>query len=71
MEDSVNSYKIVGRRKMPDRSPSEANVLLHTVLKLRGKRGICRRGVYKFKSYEEANEWMLQQLVESTLATLR
>lgn len=69
MELSGNSFKHVGRRKTSGVSSREANVLLHTVLGLRNNRGICKKGVYRFKSFEEANDWMLHQLVESTLAS--
>lgn len=65
------NVKIVGRRKGFDASPEAANAWLKSVNKLRGNHGICPRGVYKFKTFEEADRWMLQMLVRSSLAARR
>jgi hypothetical protein len=69
MEHSGGTFKHVGSKKAPGVTSRDANVLLHTVLRLRNHRGICKKGVYRFKSFKEANDWMLHQLAESTLAS--
>jgi hypothetical protein len=66
------SLRIVGKRSgeiAP--TPENANILLHTMRQLRGSRGICPRGVYRFKTFEEADEWMIKMIARSTLASRR
>ena len=60
--------KILGRRKQAS-SPSweDANRWLHTIADLRQGKGICPRGIYRFKSFEEADEWMTRMLAKSSL----
>lgn len=67
-----SSIKIIGRRsgKIAP-TPENANVLLHTMRQLRGGKGICPRGVYRFKTFEEADEWMIKMIAKSTLANRR
>jgi hypothetical protein len=59
--------KIVGKRSgqfAP--SPENANVLQNTMRQLRRGKGLCPRGVYRFKSFEEAHEWMIKMIAQST-----
>jgi len=49
-------------------SPENANVLQNTMRQLRGGKGICPRGVYRFESFEEAHEWMIKMIARSTRA---
>ncbi len=59
--------KIVGKRSGQfASSPESADVLQHTMRQLRGGRGICPRGVYRFESFEEAHEWMVKMIAQST-----
>ncbi len=62
--------KVVGKRS-GQFAPSleNAEVLQNTMRQLRGGRGICPRGVYRFKSFEEAHEWMIKMLAQSTRAS--
>ena len=63
--------KIIGRRSGKiDPSPEESNAWLNTIKQLRGNKGICPRGVYKFKTFEEANQWMCRMIAKSSLETL-
>lgn len=59
--------KMVGKRS-GQIAPSleNANILLHTMRQLRGGRGICPRGVYRFKTFKKADEWMLKMIAQST-----
>jgi hypothetical protein len=54
-----------------DPSPENANVLLNTMRQLRGGKGICPRGVYRFKTFEEAHEWMIKMIARSSRASQR
>ena len=68
----MSKIKIVGRRSGETKSsPEEANVLLNTIRQLRGSKGICPRGVYEFKTFEEANEWMYEMIAKSSLGIPR
>lgn len=70
MKKDDSKIKIVGRRSGQfNPSPENANVLLHTMRELRGGRGICPCGVYRFKTFEEAHEWMIKMIAKSTLAS--
>lgn len=63
------SMKVVGRRSPKSTAGLvEANVLLQTVLLLRGARGVCPRGVYRFTTHEEAYTWKHRMLAKSSLA---
>lgn len=65
MEEKIE--RVVGRRtKAPDSLKAGMQLLatgaqLHKSLNLRW----CRRGVYRFKTYEEADEWMTKMLARS------
>ena len=63
--------KVVGRRKGFDTSPEAAEEWLRTINELRDNAGICPRGVYRFKTFEEADKWMTEMLAESILAARR
>jgi hypothetical protein len=63
------TMKVVGRRAGKTAPTLEnANTLLKTMQQLRGGKGICPRGVYRFKTFEEADEWMMKMLTQSTRA---
>jgi len=65
------NMRIVGWRRGFDTSSQAANAWLKSINKLRGNYGICPRGVYKFETFEEADQWMFQMLVQSSLAARR
>lgn len=62
------NIKVVGKRKGFDTSLQAANDWLHTIKKLRVHDVVCKRGVYRFKTFEEADKWKHKALVESFLA---
>lgn len=66
-----SEMKIVGRRTRTVVTPETANQWLHTIRELSGDRPICPRGVYRFKSFEEADQWLMRMLVTSILETRR
>jgi hypothetical protein len=68
----VERIKIVGHRRPRQRDvEKEYDVLLRTLRILRGNRGICPKGVYRFTSFEEANQWMIKAIAGITAETQR
>jgi len=70
MKEKTSDWKmkVVGRRKGFDPSSDAADEWLRSIERLRGHAGICPRGVYRFKTFEEADEWMIKMLASSILA---
>ncbi len=62
--------KVVGRRSAGPTSIEDADRLLRTAWALRGTDKLVPRGVYRFKTFEEANTWMTRMMA-STHALLR
>lgn len=57
--------KQVGKRKAWRPSDPEVDQWLKTVHTLRGGRGVCKKGLYKFRTFEEANQWMEAMILTS------
>jgi len=64
----MSKIKLLGLRseKIPS-SWKEVNEWLNTIRQLRGNKKICPTGVYKFKTFEEANQWMYQMIAKNSL----
>jgi hypothetical protein len=59
--DETLPTKVVGRRRW--RRGLEASApLLQLALELRGRKPFLPRGVYRFRSFEESDEWILKML---------
>ena len=43
----------------------QADTLQRTVLRLRGTNRVCRRGLFRFRTFEEADEWMEAMILAS------
>jgi hypothetical protein len=56
------TMRIVGRRKEPSGGLVAADNLLKTLRDLRGNRPFLPRGVYRFKTHEEADAWQMKML---------
>lgn len=68
----MDTIKIVGRRRPRQRdTEQEYEVLLRTVQAVRGNRGVCPKGVHRFTSFEEAQQWMLRMIAKASAATHR
>ena len=52
--------KTVGRRVSAETPIAEAAVLLKTIADLMPA-GVCPKGVWRFKTFEEADDWALTQ----------
>ena len=44
----------------------QADILQRTAQELRPAKGVCRRGIFKFKTFEEADQWMEAMILKST-----
>ena len=53
--------KVVGRRRL-GRGLSAAAPLLRLVVDLRGSKPFLPRGIHRFRSFEESEEWTLRML---------
>lgn len=60
--------KVVGKRKVnnPD-TINDSRILQHTLNQIRGI-GIVKKGLYRFRSFEAADAWMQQQIVNANQA---
>ena len=69
--------KQVGRRDNdttsmpPEMRIREADMWLRTVQELRGTNKVCKRGLFKFRTFEEADQWMEMMIVASTQESQR
>jgi len=59
--DEPLPMKVVGRRRWRGGLPAAAG-LLELALKLRGDKPFVPRGVYRFTSFDESDEWSLRML---------
>ncbi len=67
----VKEMKIVGRSGEVENSPKAANQWLSTLAQLRGEMGICPKGIYRFRTFEEADQWMNEMLQKIALESRR
>jgi hypothetical protein len=64
--DTDGTMKVAGTRPGGS-SAAEAMALqqlLNRVRTAQGYGGICRKGVYRFRTHEEADQWLMKQLVQ-------
>lgn len=57
-----NYMKILGRRQPPTGGISAARNLQRTLRDLHADRPFVPRGVYRFKTHEESQEWLMKML---------
>jgi len=69
----MDKEKRVGRRQSLDSAVEpgpqimiEADRWLKTVEKVRGTGKVCKRGLYKFETFEEADRWMESMILRSS-----
>jgi len=60
-----SGQKQIGSRKRMRTSFIEADQLQKTVQKLRPTQGVCRKGLYKFRTFEEADQWMETMILKA------
>jgi hypothetical protein len=54
--------RVVGRRKDPTPTLENVRALQQLLRELRGKHPFLPKGVYRFKSHQEADEWQMKML---------
>ena len=54
--------RVVGRRGEPKPTPENIQAMQKLLLDLRAKRAFLPWGVYRFKSHEEADAWLMNML---------
>lgn len=54
--------KVLGRRTEPRATRENMDAIQQLALALRGKRPFIPKGVYRFKTHEEADEWEMRML---------
>lgn len=62
--------KVVGRRRLGPTSIRDADRLLRTAWAMRGTDKLVPKGLYRFKTFEEADTWMTRMMA-ATHALLR
>jgi hypothetical protein len=63
--------KILGHRKPSTGGLEQANGFLKMVITLRGEKPFIPRGVYRFRSHQEKDEWILKMLTRPSPARPR
>jgi len=54
--------KILGRRREPQPTRENMDAIQKLLIELHGKKPFLPRGVYRFKSHEEADAWQMKML---------
>lgn len=57
--------RTVGRRRVAQ-GLEQANSLLHLVVRLRNGKPFIPKGVHRFRSFEEAQQWSIQKQAGTT-----
>ncbi len=66
----MEKIKFVGKRRQKEsETEKDYNILLKTLQALHGNRGICPKGVYRFKTFEEADQWMIRMIAKASAET--
>jgi hypothetical protein len=60
VDENELPVKVVGRKGKPKVNLETANGCLHLMRTLRGKRPFIPKGVWRFRTFEEADAWTLQ-----------
>lgn len=62
MQPDEYPMKVVGRKGQPKVNVKTANGFLKLVAAVRGNRPYMPKGVWRFKTFEEADAWKLQMI---------
>ena len=68
--DTQPGMKVIGRPKKMREGLEAMNGLLELAIELRGNKPFAPRGIYRFKSYEEAEEWRMKMLTRASAGRL-
>ena len=61
----IRGVRIVGRRLEDGSAVHDQGRLARTAALLRGAPGIVPRGLYRFKTFEEAEAWMIRTMART------
>ena len=61
----MRGMRVVGKRRFDGSALEDQGRLARTVAVLRGAPGLVPRGLYRFKSFEEADAWMIRALART------
>lgn len=63
MDDAPEpAMKVVGRRRLGRGGLLQAAPFLDLVIRLRGQKPFIPRGVHRFRSFEESEEWSMRMM---------
>ena len=62
MNEGALPMKVVGRKGKPKVNLETANEFLHLMKALRGSRPSIPKGVWRFRTFEEADAWTLKMI---------
>jgi hypothetical protein len=65
-ETTIESMKIVGKRTRGKADLSTAAPFLELVQSLRGSKLFIPKGVYRFSSFEESQQWSIRMMARRT-----
>jgi hypothetical protein len=67
VQPSENAFigKTVGRRQVAAATLEDANRLHRTAWAMRGTKTLVPRGLYRFKTFEEADQWMIRMMART------
>ena len=57
--------KIIGKRKEGTPSFEDINNFLKAILKLRGGKPFIPKGIFRFKTFEEAQDWTIKMITKN------
>jgi len=61
----MKEMKVVGRRKEPKRDLVYAKNLFDLAIELRKGKPLVPKGVHRFKTFEESQQWTLKMMTRS------
>ena len=64
----MDKTKIISKRRQREtETQKDYDVSLKTLQTPRGNRGICPKGVYRFRTFEEADQSMVRMIVRASV----
>lgn len=63
--------KVVGRREPRHANLESMEGFLEMVLTIRGNKPFAPRGLFRFRTHEEADEWMMKMLTRASAGPQR
>jgi hypothetical protein len=65
-EPNEETTRIIGRRRVPRAGLTHAAPFLELVIQLRGNKPFVPRGLHRFSSFQESQEWSLKMMARSS-----